>query len=37
MIEAEKAKESGPEMDDDQAALAQAAKDIRAHYQPPGS
>ena len=37
MVEAEKAKEAGPEMDADQAALVQAAKDIRAHYQPPGS
>jgi protein phosphatase PTC1 len=36
MVEAEKAKEAGPEMDEDQAALAQAARDIKAHQMPPG-
>ena len=35
MVEAEKAKEAGPEMDEDQAALAQAARDIKAHQMPP--
>ena len=37
MVEAEKAKESGPEMDADQAALAQAARDIKAHHHDPKS
>lgn len=34
MVEAEKQKESGPEVDDEHAAMVQAAKDIRAHVHP---